>query len=112
LRADNSRTYWAAHRDLYEYSVRALLAALLDDLAGELGGEVSLFRPVRDIRFTKDKSPYKTHQGGFAEVASGVGYYLQVDADRLLVSGGFHARAAAHTREYRAAVSEPAGGSG
>jgi uncharacterized protein (TIGR02453 family) len=104
LRADNSRTYWAAHHEVYEDSVRAPLAALLDDLAGEFGGEVSLFRPFRDVRFSRDKSPYKTHQGGFAEVAPGVGYHLQVDADGLLVSGGFHARDAAQTRAYRAAA--------
>lgn len=110
LRADNSRSYWAAHRDVYEDSVRAPLAALLDDLAGEFGGQVSLFRPFRDVRFARDKSPYKTHQGGFIEIASGVGYHLQVDADGLLVSGGFHARDTAHTREYRAAVSESGSG--
>ena len=69
LRADNSRSYWAAHRDVYEDSVRAPLAALLDDLAGEFGGQVSLFRPFRDVRFARDKSPYKTHQGGFIEIA-------------------------------------------
>jgi uncharacterized protein (TIGR02453 family) len=110
LRADNSRTYWAAHRDVYEHSVRAPLAALLDELAGEFAGEVSLFRPFRDVRFARDKSPYKTHQGGFAEVAPGVGYHLQVDADGLLVSGGFHARDAAQTRVYRAAVAESGSG--
>src|SRR5216684_1938612 len=60
LRADNSRTYWSAHRDAYEDAVRAPLAALLEDLAGEFGGEVVLFRPYRDTRFAKDKSPYKT----------------------------------------------------
>jgi uncharacterized protein (DUF2461 family) len=38
LGADNSRSYWAAHRDLYEGSVRKPLAALLGDLAGEFGG--------------------------------------------------------------------------
>jgi uncharacterized protein (TIGR02453 family) len=110
LRADNSKAYWSSHRDVYDGSVRAPLAALLDDLAGEFGGEVSLFRPFRDIRFARDKSPYKTHQGGFAEVAPGVGYHLQIDADGLLVSGGFHARDAAHTRAYRAAVTEPGSG--
>jgi Conserved hypothetical protein (DUF2461) len=84
LGADNSRTYWAAHRDVYEDAVRAPLAALLAELAGEFGGMVSLFRPFRDVRFSKDKSPYKTHQGSFAEIAPGVGYHLQVDADGLL----------------------------
>ena len=110
LGADNSKTYWAAHRDIYENSVRTPLAALLAELAGEFGGMVSLFRPFRDVRFSKDKSPYKTHQGGFVEIAPGVGYHLQVDADGLLVSGGFHARDAAQTRQYRAAVTDRATG--
>ena len=104
LQADNSKAYWTAHRAVYEESVRAPLAALLDELAGEFGGTVSVFRPFRDTRFSRDKSPYKTHQGGFAEVAPGLGYHLQVDAGGLLVGGGFHARDAAHTREYRDAV--------
>jgi uncharacterized protein (TIGR02453 family) len=104
LRADNSKSYWTAHRAVYEDAVRAPLAALLDELAGEFGGTVSVFRPFRDTRFSRDKSPYKTHQGGFAEVAPGTGYHLQVDADGLLVGGGFHARDAAHTGAYRDAV--------
>jgi len=110
LQADNSRAYWAAHRDSYESAVREPLAALLADLAAEFGAEASVFRPHRDVRFSRDKSPYKTHQGGFAEVAPGVGYHLQVDAEGLLVSGGFHARDAAHTARYRAAVTEPGSG--
>jgi uncharacterized protein (TIGR02453 family) len=110
LGADNSRTYWAAHRDVYEDAVRAPLAALLAELAGEFGGMVSLFRPFRDVRFSKDKSPYKTHQGGFVEIAPGVGYHLQVDAGGLLVSGGFHARDAAQIRQYRAAVTDRGSG--
>jgi uncharacterized protein (TIGR02453 family) len=104
LRADNSKSYWTAHRAVYEDAVRAPLAALLDELAGEFGGTVAVFRPFRDTRFSRDKSPYKTHQGGFAEVAPGTGYHLQVDADGLLVGGGFHARDAAHTGAYRDAV--------
>ena len=110
LGADTSRTYWAAHRDVYDDAVRAPLASLLAELASEFGGMVSLFRPFRDVRFSKDKSPYKTHQGGFVEIAPGVGYHLQVDADGLLVSGGFHARDAAQTRQYRAAVTDRGSG--
>lgn len=110
LAADNSRSYWTAHHDVYEDSVRAPLAALLGDLAGEFGGQVSVFRPFRDVRFARDKSPYKTHQGGFLEVAPGVGYHLQVDVGGLLISGGFHARDAAQTGRYRAAVTEPGPG--
>src|SRR5215472_18055195 len=67
LGADNSRQYWAANRDVYETCVRGPLQALLDDIAAEFcSGPVSVFRPNRDIRFSADKSPYKTHQGGFA----------------------------------------------
>lgn len=111
LRADNSRHYWAANRAVYEESVRAPMQALLDDLAGEFGGSVSIFRPNRDTRFSADKTPYKTHQGGFAEIADGIGYHLQLDADGLLVSGGFHAHDAAQTASYRAAVTEKGPGS-
>ena len=111
LGADNSRQHWAANREVYETCVRAPLQALLDDIATEFcSGPVSVFRPNRDIRFSADKSPYKTHQGGFAEVADGVGYHLQLDAEGLLVSGGFHARAASQTARFRAAVTDSGSG--
>ena len=111
LGADNSRQYWAANPDVYETCVRGPPQALLDDIAAEFSsGPVSVFRPNRDFRFSADKSPYKTHQGGFAEVADGVGYHLQLDAEGLLVSGGFHAHAASQTAHFRAAVTDPGSG--
>src|SRR5215469_14946803 len=59
LRADNTKTYWAAHKAFYEASVREPMAQLLDELSGEFGpGRIA--RPYRDIRFSADKSPYKT----------------------------------------------------
>jgi len=111
LGADNSRQYWSANRDVYETCVRAPLQALLDDIAAEFcSGPVSVFRPNRDVRFSADKSPYKTHQGGFAEVADGIGYHLQLDAEGLLVSGGFHAHAALQTARFRAAITDSGSG--
>ena len=65
LRADNSKTYWTANKSVYERAVREPMRALLDDLAPVFDAEPALFRPYRDVRFSKDKSPYKTHQGGF-----------------------------------------------
>jgi uncharacterized protein (TIGR02453 family) len=110
LRADNSKAYWTAHKNVYEEAVRAPMREVLDALASEFGATPVLFRPYRDVRFSKDKSPYKTAQGGFLEVAPGVGYHLQVDADGVQVGGGFHAHDRDHTNRWRAAVDSPATG--
>jgi uncharacterized protein (DUF2461 family) len=64
LEADNSREYFAAHRDVFEESIREQIEALLFELSETFGGEVKLFRQHRDIRFSRDKSPYKTNTYG------------------------------------------------
>ncbi len=63
LLADNSKPYWTSHKEIYERHVRAPLTELCAELEEEFGA-VKLFRPYRDVRFSKDKTPYKTHQGG------------------------------------------------
>ena len=62
LEDENSRDWWLAHKDVYERDVREPMLALLDGLEDEFGA-AKLFRPNRDVRFSADKSPYKTHQG-------------------------------------------------
>jgi uncharacterized protein (TIGR02453 family) len=109
LLADNSKTYWTEHKDVYERAVKAPMQALLDEL-GDSWGSAKVFRPYRDTRFSPDKSPYKTHQGAFCEVLEGVGYYVQIDADGLATGGGFHAHTRDQTARYRAAVDSPATG--
>ena len=104
LVADNSKTYWAAHKHIYERSVRQPMLALLEELAPAFDGDVVLFRPYRDTRFSKDKSPYKTAQGGMVELGSGIAYYVQIDADGVLAGGGFHAQSREQVARYRAAV--------
>lgn len=104
LLADNSKTYWTAHKDVYERAVRQPMQALLEELAPGFHAEVTLFRPYRDVRFSKDKSPYKTAQGGFLEMVSGVGYYMQIDADGVLVGGGFHSQDREQIARFRAAI--------
>jgi uncharacterized protein (TIGR02453 family) len=106
LAADNSKPYWTAHKSTYDTAVRAPMAALLDALAPEFGADVSMFRPYRDTRFSKDKSPYKTNQGGFLAVADGVGYHLGLDATGLWIGGGFHAHDRDQTARYRAAIDD------
>jgi uncharacterized protein (TIGR02453 family) len=110
LAADNSKTYWTAHKQVYDECVLAPLRALLDQLGGSYP-EAKIFRPYRDVRFSPDKSPYKTHQGAFCHLAEGVGYYLQVDADGLYTAAGFHAHTRDQTARYRAAVDADDSGS-
>ncbi|MQA32534.1 DUF2461 domain-containing protein [Modestobacter roseus] len=89
LEADNSRAYWTAHRADWETHVRAPMQALVDELTGEFGTP-KLFRPYRDVRFSHDKTPYKTHQGAVLHPAgSGLGsVYVEISADGLRVAGG------------------------
>ena len=61
LEADNSREYFEGTRGVWQAQVRAPLERLLEELAEELGGSVKMFRPHRDVRFSKDKRPYKEH---------------------------------------------------
>jgi len=81
------------------------MVKLLAELESEFGpGKV--FRPYRDVRFSKDKSPYKTHQGGFVESCPGVGFYVQVDASGLFLAGGYYAHTPEQLARYRAAVDD------
>src|SRR5690625_6798228 len=81
------------------------MEALLLRLEPEFGtGKV--FRPHRDLRFSKDKTPYKTHQGAFIAVERSIGYYVHIDAAGLLVAGGFHSHEPDQVERYRAAVDD------
>lgn len=104
LAADNSKTYWQAHKQDYEALVRAPMEALLEDLAPEWG-EGRIFRPYRDVRFSKDKSPYKT------TIAAMVGEgYVQLSADGLAAGCGMWEMAPDQLERYREAVSEEPSG--
>src|SRR3954453_2784724 len=104
LEMDNSKTYWTAHKHVYEESVKAPMTALLAELEPEFG-PAKLFRPYRDVRFAKDKSPYKTHLGGLVD-----GFYVGLDASGVTCAGGFGAQAPDQLARYRAAVTAPAPG--
>jgi uncharacterized protein (TIGR02453 family) len=90
LEADNSKTYWQANKATYDEMVLAPMQALLAELEPEFGPG-KIFRPYRDVRFSKDKSPYKTQiaatleRGGYIALsAAGLGtgsgmYHLEPD---------------------------------
>lgn len=103
LELNNSREWWAAHRAVYEEQVRAPLTALGELLEAEFGA-AKVYRPQRDLRFSPDKSPYKTHQGIVVATAQHIGWYVQVDANGLLTAGGWWAGEPATLARYRRAV--------
>jgi uncharacterized protein (TIGR02453 family) len=95
LTADNSKPYWEDHVGTYRSDVRGPMEALLAELTPEFGpgfGEGKVFRPYRDVRFSHDKTPYKTHCGGVVEQGRGGGaYYVEVSSAGMRVGGGcFH----------------------
>ena len=107
LEADNSKTYWTAHRADYEAHVRAPMTALLEALAPEFG-PAKVFRPYRDVRFSHDKTPYKTHQGAVVtpEGRGAGSWYVQISADGLTVSGGSWRQESDQVARYRRAVAD------
>jgi uncharacterized protein (TIGR02453 family) len=106
LEADNSKTYWTRNKGAYDQDVRAPLQAMLDELAPEFG-TAKVFRPYRDVRFSHDKTPYKTHQGAVVHPEGACGaWYVQISADGLRVSGGCWRLESDQVARYRRAVAD------
>jgi uncharacterized protein (TIGR02453 family) len=107
LEADNSKTYWTRHKTDFETHVRGPLAALLEELAPEFG-TAKIFRPYRDVRFSNDKTPYKTHHGAVVHPdGRGAGsWYVQISAEGLMVSGGSWRLESDQVARYRRAVAD------
>jgi uncharacterized protein (TIGR02453 family) len=104
LEADNSKAYWQRNRETYETTVRAPMEDLLQDLEPEFG-QGRIFRPYRDIRFSSDKSPYKTNIA--ATIGDG---YVQLTADGLGVGSGMWEMGPDQLERYREAVSQARAG--
>jgi uncharacterized protein (TIGR02453 family) len=100
LIADNSRAYWTDQRVVYERDVREPMQELLATVEPEFGPG-KIFRPYRDVRFARDKSPYKTHCG--ATVGP---FYVHVGADGLMAAGGYYRMAPDQIARFRAAVDD------
>jgi uncharacterized protein (TIGR02453 family) len=103
LELDNSRTYWQANRATYDAAVKAPFLAL-SDAVEEKYGPLRLFRPNRDTRFSKDKTPYKTTAAAMTESDGGASYYVQVSAAGLFVGSGMYHLAPDQLERFRAAV--------
>ena len=108
LEADNSKAFWQENRPRYLEYVRdpmTELASALDDY-----GPFHLFRPHNDLRFSKNKPPYKTHQGAYGESEGGAGYYIHFATDGVMAAAGYYAMAKDQLERFRAAVDADATG--
>ena len=101
LEADNSKAYWQDHKADYEKLVLAPMQELLSDLAPTYGAG-KVFRPYRDVRFSADKSPYKTNIA--ATLAAGG--YISLSTEGLGVGSGYYMPAPDQLERYRAAVAD------
>jgi len=108
LAADNSRTFWLANKAVFEAAVRTPMVELTETLGDH--GPFHIFRPNRDVRFAKDKTPYKDHMGAYSESEGGAGYYIHLGASGILTGCGYYDMAADQLERFRAAVDASATG--
>lgn len=102
LKENNNREWFAAHKARYN-QLKAGFDAMVEELIGRialwdeevknLSARDCVYRIYRDVRFSPDKSPYKTHFGayicGFRGRNSGrCGYYLHIEPGNCLMGGG------------------------
>ena len=127
LARHNERAWFEAHRDLYEAHVRGPMRALVEEVdvrlattAPELVGDPrrSMFRIHRDIRFSRDKSPYKTNAGcwfyhqdagkavGQEAESGGAGVYFHLDGTSSFIAGGIWMPARSTLARIRDALAE------
>lgn len=112
LEADNSKTYFTAHRDIFEEAIRGQMEAMFDELSTTFGGTVKLSRQNRDIRFSADKSPYKTNTYGvlYGSELAPQGLYASISAHGLVAGSGYHTMARDQLERYREGVVDDASG--
>jgi len=104
LEADNSKSYWTAHKDVYERACRAPMKALMAAIDPPLGaGWMS--RINNDMRFNRDRDPYKTRVE-----ASVKGFYLSVGAQGMYVGTGIYKPEPPVLRQLREAIAADASG--
>ena len=100
---NNNRAWFQAHKsdfDKASQAFEAFVVALIDELAPteDLRGvspKECIFRIYRDVRFSKDKTPYKTHMSAYiapgGRKAMAVGYYIQISpGGESIIAGGLH----------------------
>jgi uncharacterized protein (TIGR02453 family) len=133
LKRNNRRDWFLTHRDEYEAQVRAPMLAMIARLAVDLrrfapellaDPRRSMYRIYRDVRFSPNKAPYKTHVAASFPCRNlpkheGAGLYFHVSPDEVWIGGGMYApgtpqllavreHIAANARQFASIVESPA----
>jgi uncharacterized protein (TIGR02453 family) len=104
LARNNDREWFEARRDVFEHSLKAPMLALVEEINTAMEGFAPehirpphkiMMRIYRDIRFSKNKQPYKTHLSAWwsrrgMEKTSGGGFYLQISPKEIMVAVGVY----------------------
>ena len=108
LDGNNTRAWFLENKHTYESCIRAPLERLLASAESEFGHS-HVFRPNRDTRFSKDKSPYKTNIGAVIE-RNGCVFYVHLDHEGLMAATGYYMMASDQIARYRIAVADDTSG--
>jgi uncharacterized protein (TIGR02453 family) len=103
LHADNSKSYWQANKAVYDEHVRAPLETFCGELDEEFG-PFNVFRPYRDVRFSKDKTPYKEWAAAAGHHEDGNAYYFHLGIDGMYAGTGMYVMAADQLDRFRKAI--------
>lgn len=109
LEMDNTKSFWEAHKAQYAESVKAPMVALTGALEKEFG-KAKVFRPFRDVRFAKDKTPYKVNQGAFVGVGPACGWYVEISARGVRTGAGFYDASGTDLARIRTSIDSEATG--
>ena len=122
LEERNTKEFFDANRAIFTEQVQAPFAALVEAAAARLRrsvpdlGEPKVFRIYRDLRFSKDKTPYKTSMSASLPSRAdqedggpgvGTGYYVNVGPAGLYTASGLYHAARPDLERVRAAIADP-----
>jgi uncharacterized protein (TIGR02453 family) len=121
LKRNNNRPWFEKHKSDYENYVKLPVQCLISDLEipfrgfgpeFDLNPKRSIFRIYRDVRFSKDKRPYKTHVAahfvlrGKPKGISGSGYYLHIEPGEIYLGAGIYMPESDQLKKIRRAIAE------
>ena len=121
LKRNNNRPWFERRKDDYDQLVRLPMQSLISDLQApfrsfapefDLNPKRSIFRIYRDVRFSKDKLPYKTNVAahfvlrGKPKGVSGSGYYVTIEPGEVYAGAGIYMPEADQLKKIRRAIAE------